>query len=214
MGSDVTFSQAQSVALPALPPHAPGVAGLLATLDAKRRSPSCCRHAGLLCAPFLGDARRDGEKVSPEVTLTIAGKAEAGQAGGWGQRPQSCVLAGPWPHGPETGRFQKRRQRGVFRASGDVFRGKLGHQEGFWHGVCFPYLDNLGLTFGCKSILNSRKPAVDAVLREILLCNEKSPISAVATQTEIGGFMLPHFANQRSQRRQRRQKQRRRNCRK
>lgn len=113
-----------------------------------------------------------------------------------------------------TGQDGKRQRPGVFRASGDVFRGKLGHQEGFWHGVCFPYLDNLGLTFGCKSILNSRKPAVDAVLREILLCNEKSPISAVATQTEIGGFMLPHFANQRSQRRQRRQKQRRRNCRK
>ena len=109
------------------------------------------------------------------------------------------------------GQDGQRQRPGVFRASGDVFRGKLGHQEGFWHGVCFPYLDNLGLTFGCKSILNSRKPAVDAVLREILLNNEKSPISAVATQTEIGGFMLPHFANQRSQRRQ---KQRRRNCRK
>lgn len=24
---------------------------LLATLDAKRRSPPCCRHAGLLCVP-------------------------------------------------------------------------------------------------------------------------------------------------------------------
>ena len=80
-------------------------------LDAKRRSPPCCRHAGLLCAPSLGDARRDGEKVSPEVGLDDSRKTGGRASGGLGARPQSCVLAGPWPHGPETGRFQKRRQR-------------------------------------------------------------------------------------------------------
>ena len=47
-----------------------------------------------------------------------------------------------------TGQDGKRQRPGVFRASGDVFRGKLGRQEGFWHGVCFPYLDNLGLSAG------------------------------------------------------------------
>ena len=61
-----------------------------------------------------------------------------------------------------TGQDGQRQRPGVFRASGDVFRGKLGHQEGFWHGVCFPYLDNLGLTFGCK---NARKSTADAALR-------------------------------------------------
>lgn len=66
MGSDVTFSQAQSAALPALPPHAPGVAVLTRYARRKKKKPAVLPTRRASLRPTLGDARRDGEDSPPD----------------------------------------------------------------------------------------------------------------------------------------------------
>ena len=182
MGSDVTFSQAQSAALPALPPQSPGVAAYSPSARRKKKKPAVLpiRRASLR-PTWETQMIHPTKKVGLEDSRKTRGRA----SGGLGAAPPVILTGGavasrprnsPLPKAPAapaafpltarvsgcTGQDGQRQRPGVFRASGDVFRGKLGHQEGFWHGVCFPYLDNLGLTFGYK---NARKSTADAALR-------------------------------------------------
>ena len=150
---------------------APSCAGggcLLATLDAKRRSPSCCRHAGLLCVPPW-----ETRMIHPikKVGLNDSRKSRGRASGGLGVKPPVMRTGGavasrprnrPLPKAPAAPAafpFTARvsgctGQDGLMTEARSIprlwgrFRGNLGHQEGFWHGVCFPYLDNLGISAG------------------------------------------------------------------
>lgn len=66
MGSDVTFSQAQSAALPALPPQSPGVAAYSPSARRKKKKPAVLPTRRASLRPTLGDARRDGEDAPPD----------------------------------------------------------------------------------------------------------------------------------------------------
>lgn len=88
-------------------------------LDAKRRSPPCCRHAGLLCAPSLGDARRDGEKVSPEVGLDDSRKARGRASGGaGGETPSHAYWRGRGLTAPKQAASKSAGSAGSFSSHG------------------------------------------------------------------------------------------------
>lgn len=187
MGSDVTFSQAQSAALPALPPQSPGVAGLFAFGSTQKEE---ARRTADTTGFFASHPGRRAERwgrfpTRPEVELNDSRKTRGRASGGLGAAPPVILTGGavasrprnsPLPKAPAapaafplTARVSGcTGQDGLMTEARSIprlwgrFRGNLGHQEGFWHGVCFPYLDNLGLTFGCK---NARKSTADAALR-------------------------------------------------
>ena len=105
MGSGTTFS---SGSLPALPPQSPGVAAYSPSARRKKKKPAVLPTRRASLRPTWETRMiHPTKKVGLDDSRKTGGRA----SGGLGARPQSCVLAGPWPHGPETGRFQKRRQR-------------------------------------------------------------------------------------------------------
>ena len=165
MGSGTTFS---SGPLPALPPQSPGVAAYSPSARRKKKKPAVLpiRRASLR-PTWETQMIHPTKKVGLEDSRKTRGRA----SGGLGAAPPVMHTGGavasrprnrPLPKAPAApaafpltarvsgckGQDGQRQRPGVFRASGDVFRGKLGHQEGFWHGVCFPYLDNLGISAG------------------------------------------------------------------
>lgn len=96
MGSDVTFSQAQSVALPALPPHAPGVAGLFAFGSTQKEE---ARRAADTPGFFASHPGRRAERwgrcpTRPEVELNDSRKTRGRASGGLGAAPPVILTGG------------------------------------------------------------------------------------------------------------------------
>ena len=91
MGSDVTFSQAQSAALPALPPHAPGVAVLTRYARRKKKKPAVLPTRRASLRPTW-----ETRMIHPtkKVGLNDSRKSRGRASGGRGAAPPVILTGG------------------------------------------------------------------------------------------------------------------------